>query len=238
MTQSASPLRTVGVVLAGGSGTRMGGEIPKQLLEIAGKSVLEHSIAAMDAGPEIDDVLVVMHPDFVTEAEKIVSKGPYRKVSRVLAGGPSRSETTRIAIAALGGDECNVLLHDAVRPLISPRIIADAVDALRSFHAVAAAVRSADTIVVVDDGVITDIPSRHRIWRAQTPQGFRLSVIRKAHELAAQDPDFAATDDCGVVLKYLPDVPIGVVHGSDENIKITHPLDVIVADNLLRSHRD
>jgi ribitol-5-phosphate 2-dehydrogenase (NADP+) / D-ribitol-5-phosphate cytidylyltransferase len=237
MTQSGSPLRTVGVVLAGGSGTRLGGEIPKQLLEIAGKSVLEHSIAAMEAAPEIDDVLVVMHPDFLGEAEDAVSKGPYRKVSRVLAGGPARSDTTRIAISALGREECNVLLHDAVRPLVSPRIIADTVDALRRYRAVDVAVPSADTILVVDHGVITNIPSRHRLWRAQTPQGFRLSVIRKAYELAGQDPDFSATDDCGVVLKYLPAEPIGVVDGSDENIKITHPLDVLIADNLLRSHR-
>jgi ribitol-5-phosphate 2-dehydrogenase (NADP+) / D-ribitol-5-phosphate cytidylyltransferase len=235
MTRSGLPLRTVGVVLAGGSGTRVGGEIPKQLLEIAGRSVLEHSVAAMDAAPGIDEVLVVMHPDFIGEAEKVVSNGPYRKVSQVLAGGPSRSDTARIAIAALGSEECNVLLHDAVRPLVSPRIIADAVDALRRYRAVDVAVPSADTILIVDDGVIVDIPSRQRLWRAQTPQGFRLSVIRKAYELAGQDPDFHATDDCGVVLKYLPDEPIGVIDGSDENIKITQPVDIFIADNLLRS---
>jgi 2-C-methyl-D-erythritol 4-phosphate cytidylyltransferase len=235
MTQSGLPLRTVGVVLAGGSGTRVGGEIPKQLLEIAGRSVLEHSVAAMDAAPEIDEVLVVMHPDFIGEAEKVVSNGPYRKVSQVLAGGPSRSDTARIAIAALGSEECNVLLHDAVRPLVSPRIIADAVDALRRYRAVDVAVPSADTILVVGEGVIVDIPSRQRLWRAQTPQGFRLSVIRKAYELAGHDPDFHATDDCGVVLKYLPDEPIGVIDGSDENIKITQPIDILIADNLLRS---
>jgi ribitol-5-phosphate 2-dehydrogenase (NADP+) / D-ribitol-5-phosphate cytidylyltransferase len=235
MRQSGLPLRTVGVVLAGGSGTRVGGEIPKQLLEIAGRSVLEHSVAAMDAAPEIDEVLVVMHPDFIGEAEKVVSNGPYRKVSQVLAGGPNRSDTARIAIAALGSEECNVLLHDAVRPLVSPRIIADAVDALRRYRAVDVAVPSADTILVVDDGLIVDIPSRQRLWRAQTPQGFRLSVIRKAYELAGQDPDFHATDDCGVVLKYLPDEPIGVIDGSDENIKITQPVDIFIADNLLRS---
>jgi ribitol-5-phosphate 2-dehydrogenase (NADP+) / D-ribitol-5-phosphate cytidylyltransferase len=238
MTQPGSPLRTVGVALAGGSGTRIGGEIPKQLLEIAGRSVLEHSVAAMDAAPEIDEVLVVMHPDFISEAEKVVSNGPYRKVSQVLAGGPIRSDSTRIAIAALGTEECNILLHDAVRPLASLRIIADTVDALRRYRAVGVAVPSADTILVVDDGVITDIPYRLRLWRAQTPQGFRLSLIRKAYELAGRDPDFHATDDCGVVFKYLPDEPIGIVEGSDENIKITQPLDVFIADNLLRSHQD
>jgi 2-C-methyl-D-erythritol 4-phosphate cytidylyltransferase len=238
MTQPGSPLRTVGVALAGGSGTRIGGEIPKQLLEIAGRSVLEHSVAALDAAPEIDEVLVVMHLDFISEAEKVVSNGPYRKVSQVLAGGPSRSDSTRIAIAALGSEECNVLLHDAVRPLVSLRIIADTIDALRRYRAVEVAVPSADTILVVDDGVITEVPSRHRLWRAQTPQGFRLSLIRKAYELAGRDPDFHATDDCGVVLKYLPDEPIGIVEGSDENIKITQPVDVFIADNLLRSHQD
>jgi len=234
MTYHDTPLRTVGVVLAGGAGTRVGLDIPKQLLKIAGKPILEHAVAAMDAAPEIDEVIVVMHPDFLDEAKEIVSSGPYRKVSQVLAGGAIRSDTTRIAIDALGRDECNVLLHDAVRPLVSARTIRETVNALRTYQAVDVAFPSADTIIAVDDGVISEIPPRHRLWRGQTPQGFRLSVIRKAYELAGQDPDFHATDDCGVVLKYLPEVPIKVVDGSEDNIKVTHPVDVFIADKLFQ----
>ena len=81
---------------------------------------------------------------------------------------------------------------------------------------------------------ITDVPDRSRIRRGQTPQAFRLSTIRRAYELAWQDPDFTATDDCSVVLRYLPDVPIGVVHGSEQNMKVTHPIDIFLADKLFQ----
>ena len=81
---------------------------------------------------------------------------------------------------------------------------------------------------------ITDVPDRSRIRRGQTPQAFRLSTIRRAYELAWQDPDFTATDDCSVVLRYLPEVPIGVVDGSEQNMKVTHPIDVFLADKLFQ----
>jgi len=93
-----------------------------------------------------------------------------------------------------------------------------------------------DTIAVASDGVMTAMPRRDSLVRVQTPQGFRLSVIRKAHELALADPAFAdltATDDCGVVLRYLPDVPVAVVPGSERNIKITYPGDLSIAEALL-----
>jgi 2-C-methyl-D-erythritol 4-phosphate cytidylyltransferase len=101
---------------------------------------------------------------------------------------------------------------------------------------VGVAVPASDTIVVVEDGVMTGMPRRDTLRRCQTPQGFRLSVIRKAHELALADPAFAdltATDDCGVVLRYLPDVPVAVVPGSERNIKITYPGDLSIAEVLL-----
>ena len=118
----------------------------------------------------------------------------------------TRNDTTKLALDQLGADECNVLFHDAVRPLVNQRIVRECVNALRTYEAVDVAIPSADTIIVVDDGVISDIPDRGRLRRGQTPQGFRLSTIRRAYELAWQDPDFAATDDCSVVLKYLPEV--------------------------------
>jgi 2-C-methyl-D-erythritol 4-phosphate cytidylyltransferase len=98
-------------------------------------------------------------------------------------------------------------------------------------------VPSSDTIAVVSDGVLTAIPRRDSLVRLQTPQGFRLSVIRRAHELAAADPGFGdlpATDDCGIVLRYLPDVGVHIVLGSERNLKITFPRDLAVAEALRR----
>lgn len=231
-----SQRRTIGVVLAGGTGSRVGLSIPKQLLKIAGKPVLEHTVAIFAEAAAIDEILILMHPDHLTAAEQIAAR--YPKVSRVVAGGNTRNESTRAALDALAetaDPDSRVLFHDAVRPLMEMRILNELVVALDHHDAVDVAIRSADTIIEVDgDNVIVDIPDRSRLRRGQTPQAFRLSTIRDAYELAWQDPNFVATDDCSVVLKYLPDVPIAVVDGSEQNMKITEPIDVFIADKLFQ----
>ncbi len=231
-------LRTVAVVLAGGTGTRVGLQIPKQLLKIADKPIMEHSIAVFEECPEIDEIVVLMTPGFVPEAQQIVDRAGFRKVSRVVEGGQTRNESTRRALDALGGDECNVLFHDAVRPLVDQRILSDCVAALREAEAVDVVIPSADTIVVVEGDTITDIPDRSRLRRGQTPQAFRLSTIRRAYERAEQEPLFAATDDCSVVLRYCPEVPVRVVPGAEHNVKVTDPVDVFLVDKLFQlTHR-
>ncbi|MEV2266902.1 bifunctional cytidylyltransferase/SDR family oxidoreductase [Nonomuraea africana] len=236
-----SRLRTVGVLLAGGVGRRVGLGTPKQLIRIAGRSIIEHTLALFDAAPELDEIVVLMTPGFTAEVAELVAARGFGKVSQVLEGGATRSETTWRALRALGSDECDVLLHDAVRPLLEPRIITECVEALKEARAVEVAIPSSDTIVVTAPGpggeVVQEIPDRARLRRVQTPQGFRLSVIREAYERAFADPDFArrpATDDCGVVLRYLPEVPIVIVPGSERNIKVTHPVDVHIADALFQ----
>jgi 2-C-methyl-D-erythritol 4-phosphate cytidylyltransferase len=247
MTVAQARLRNVAVVLAGGTGSRLGLTIPKQLLKIAGKTIIEHTLDAFEAHADIDEILVMMAVGHTEQAQQLVDRGGYRKVTRVLDGGAERIESTTKAIEALAArygpaTDCNVLFHDAVRPLLEPNIISDCVAALHNYSAVDVAIPSADTVIMVDEAnVITEIPPRGRLRRGQTPQGFRLSVISRAYELARDDPEFAAsrpTDDCGVVLRYLPDTPIYVVTGSEHNIKVTHPLDLHIADKLfqLASH--
>jgi 2-C-methyl-D-erythritol 4-phosphate cytidylyltransferase len=229
-------MRTVAVVLAGGSGERFGASVPKQLLPLAGRPLIEHSVAAFDAAPAVDSVLVVMAAGHADLAREVLTGGGYRKLAGVIPGGPSRVESTWCAIEALGGEECDVLFHDAARPLVDQRIIADCAAALTTHRAVGVAVPSADTIAVVSDGTMTAMPRRDTLVRMQTPQGFRLSVIRLAHELAAADPGFGdlpATDDCGIVLRYLPDIGVHIVPGSERNLKITFPRDLTVAEALL-----
>ncbi|NUW30150.1 bifunctional cytidylyltransferase/SDR family oxidoreductase [Nonomuraea sp. SMC257] len=237
-----SGLRAVGVVLAGGVGQRMGLGRPKQLATVAGRTILEHSIALFDGSPDIDEVVVLMTPGLVDEARELVARAGFRKVTKVVEGGASRTESTWRALRAIGEDECDVLLHDAVRPLLEPRIITDCVRALRDHRAVEVAIPSSDTIFAVEPGpggeTITEVLDRSLLRRAQTPQCFRLSVIREAYERALADPGFAdrpATDDCGVVLRYLPDVPIHIVPGSERNLKITHPVDARIAAALFEA---
>lgn len=230
------------VVLAGGTGTRVGLSIPKQLIKIAGKTIIEHTIATFQASPLIDEIVILMTPGHLDPVRAIVQNGGYGKVTQIVEGGQTRNESTSRALEALGTEECNVLFHDAVRPLVSQTIIGDVVAALGTHEAVDTAIPSADTIVQVHDTpageteTIEDVLQRHLLRRGQTPQAFRLSVIRKAYELAWQDPEFTATDDCTVVLRYLPDVPIAVVLGHERNMKVTEPIDVYIADKLFQLH--
>lgn len=226
----------VAVVLGGGAGNRFGAATPKQLLTLGGKTLVEHCVTAFSQAPGVDEVLLVMPSAYAAEAARLAG----HRVSAVIEGGVTRSDSVRNALAYLTGrgdapQATGVLLHDAARPLVSQRVIADCVTALAKHDAVGAAVPTSDTIVVAEDGVMSHVPPRETLRRCQTPQGFRLSVIARAHELAAADPGYVPTDDCGVVLRYLPDVPVHVVPGSERNIKVTYPGDLAVAEVLLRA---
>jgi 2-C-methyl-D-erythritol 4-phosphate cytidylyltransferase len=213
-------MRTVAVVLAAGSGKRFGGELPKQLQRLAGRTLIEHSVGAFQDAPGVDAILLVVSPDLAGPVGELLG-GRYGKVT---------------GIVELGDEECDVLFHDAARPLVDQATIAGCVAALATDRAVGVAIPSSDSIFETRDGVVTAMPRRDALLRCQTPQGFRLSVIRRAYQLADADPGFASsapTDDCGVVLRYLPDVPVRAVPGSERNLKITYPADLAIAELLL-----
>ena len=249
-------MRMVAVVLGGGVGQRLGAGLPKQLLTLGGTTLVERCVAAFEAAPGVDEILVVMARGYTGQVEALLGNR-YRKVAAVIEGGLTRPESTRVALSAIaagqhgasGGDallppggttppsppeDVGVLLHDAARPLVDQRIIADCVAALREHDAAGVAVPASDTMVVTENGVMQSMPRRETLHRCQTPQCFRLSVIIRAHELAAADPGYSPTDDCGVVMRYLPDVPVHIVPGSERNIKVTYPQDLAVAEALLR----
>jgi 2-C-methyl-D-erythritol 4-phosphate cytidylyltransferase len=231
----SSPTRNVAVLLAGGVGVRIGLDIPKQLIKVAGKTILEHALIALHSHPMVDEVKIMMAPGHLDAVRSIVKNGGYDKVTDILEGGETRNDTTLRALESLGEGECNVLFHDAVRPLVTSRIITECFEALATHPAVDVAIPSADTIIEVgDDNTIREIPPRAALRRGQTPQAFRSSVIKRAYEIAGTDPHFVATDDCTVVLRYLPDEPIWVVHGDERNMKVTEPIDVYLADKLFQ----
>lgn len=228
-------MRMVAVVLGGGTGQRIGAEQPKQLLTLRGTTLLERCVAAFERAPGVDEILVVMAGGYIEQVKVMLADGGYRKVTAVIEGGAGRPDSVRAALAAIGPSSADVgvLLHDAARPLVDQRIIADCIDALEVHEAVGTAIPASDTIVFAEDGVMSHVPPRDQLWRCQTPQCFRLPVIARAHELAAADPGFAPTDDCGVVLRYLPGIPVHLVQGSERNIKITYPHDLPVAEALM-----
>jgi 2-C-methyl-D-erythritol 4-phosphate cytidylyltransferase len=234
-------MRTVAVVLAGGTGRRFGASMPKQLQALGGITLIEHCVAAFDQAPGVDEVLVVSPAVFASQIlGELTAVG---KLADVIAGGASRTESTKRALGWLNArlasqpeQDCNVLFHDAARPLIDQHTIAECITALDKWLAIGVVVPTADTIVQVAGDTFQRILPRDSLARCQTPQGFRLSVITRAYQLADADPAFAAipaTDDCGVVLRYLPDVPVGAVLGSERNLKITYAADLAIAEALL-----
>lgn len=222
----------IAVILAGGIGSRVGGETPKQLLPLAdGRSILEHSIDAFELAPDIDEIAVVMHPEHISSLQKLCQNNHWRKLTKIIPGGAERWESSWHAVemyiksAKLGG--CvSLLLHDAARPYVSQRIIADVCQALQEHEAVTVAVPSTDTIYITDRNRLTSMPSRDTVWRAQTPQAFRLSTIAEAFRRALQKGNITATDDVGIVYRYMPETPVFIVPGEEQNRKITYKEDL------------
>lgn len=226
---------TVAVVLAGGIGSRMGGDKPKQFMLLDGRCVIEYSIDVFDRCAGVDEVVVVVHPLWMDFMRQIVSRNNWMKVSRLVEGGSERYLSSVNALEACQGypDDVNMIFHDAARPWLSDGLIDNVLTALVDHVAVGVAVPSTDTVWEVAGGMsgstagsVVNIPDRRTMWRAQTPQAFRLSVIRDAYRKALADPLFSSTDDCGVVKRYAPEVDIHVVMGSEQNKKITFAGDL------------
>lgn len=216
----------------------MGADRPKQFIEVMGKTILEWSIIAFSKVDEVDEVCIVCRKDWMDDVRQLVERGQYEKVTHILPGGKERYDSSLAAIGAYQDDEVRLLLHDSVRPLVSERIIRDCIHALDQFDAVDVAIPSTDTIIEVnEDGIITRTPKRSLLRNVQTPQGFRLGTIRRAYELALQDPAFQTTDDCGVVFRYMPDVPIKVIEGETTNIKVTYPQDILMMEQVLNKNK-
>lgn len=226
--------KNITIILASGTGTRFRSETPKQFLKLAGKTVLEHTLDVLEHHPRIDEIIVVSAADNRLLVEELVNNAGYRKVTAIVAGGATRQASSASGIAAVIGDEHKVLVHDAVRPLLDHATIDRCLDALDECDAVDTGIPSGDTIIRLnEDDTIADIPERAALRLGQTPQGFRAGLLREAHARACNDPNLKVTDDCGLILCYGLGV-VKVVAGDVNNIKITYPSDIYLADRLFQ----
>ncbi len=223
----------VAIVLAGGSGTRMGSECPKQFLRLGGRTVLGHAVTAFVRHPAIDEIVVVAPVDRIDEVRQMAADEGWTKVTHIVPGGRERHESTLAALRLYAGADVNLLFHDAARPLVGADIITRVIDALREAEAVGTAVPVVDTIVETTDGCATGFPRRDILRRMQTPQGFRREILERAYQHALADPAFHTTDDCGVVWKYLPGTAIRLVEGDERNMKLTYPGDLLLLERYL-----
>ena len=221
----------IAVILAGGEGQRLGNGIPKQFLKIAGRMVIEHTIDVFQHHSDINEIAVVCHPNYINEVERLCIRNRYSKVKKILSGGKERYHSSLAAIKAYDDPDINILFHDAVRPLVNNRIITECIQKLNDFNAIDVAVPATDTIIQSNDlRIITGIPVRKYLQCGQTPQAFKLGIIKKAYELALTDSKFSSTDDCSVVMNYLPGTEIFIVRGESYNMKLTYKEDIYILD--------
>lgn len=218
-------MKNISIILASGTGERFGENIPKQFYKIKNKTILEYSLDAFEQNKNIDEIILVTNPNFNDLSREIVFKNNYKKVVKIVNGGATRVDSSRIG-TSYADDDSNVLIHDAVRAFVTQKIIDDNIEALKKYEAVGTAIDNIDTIIEIDkNGFIKKIPQRNMLKRIQTPQSFRAKLIKQAHEIALKNNDKNFTDDCGLILKYNL-APIFLVQGDEKNLKITQKSDL------------
>lgn len=224
-------MRVVAIIPAAGAGRRMGSAVEKQFLPLRGIPILAHTLRVFDKSPVIDGIVLVVAPQQRLALESEVL-GPYpcEKLLRVVDGGPERQDSVANGLRATP-PECDlVVVHDGVRPLVSIDLLEAVVEAAHHYGAAIAAIPAGDTVKQVESKKVVATLERETIWLAQTPQVFRASLLRKAYEKAAQE-QATVTDDAALVERI--GAPVHLVHGSPDNIKVTTPSDVVLAEAIL-----
>ena len=217
-------MKNIALILASGTGSRCNLGIPKQFVKINNKTILEYTINAFETHELIDEIYLVTSKEFLEKVKELTKD--YIKVQAVIQGGETRKDSSYNGISAIKEIEAKVLIHDGVRPLISKDIITNCIKELEEKSAICVAIDSTDTIYEINENnTIKAIPQRKFLKRAQTPQCFKLSLIKKAHELANNDPNCLVTDDCGLV-QYYNLTDIYLTQGDENNIKITYKEDL------------
>jgi 2-C-methyl-D-erythritol 4-phosphate cytidylyltransferase len=226
-------MKVIALVPAAGMGKRMGADINKQYLLLAGKPIVAHTLQVLQDAPFIDDVYVIVpEAEIPFCREHVVERYSLTKVRAIVAGGSERQYSVMNGLQALTGADVDdvVMIHDGVRPFVSLPVLEKSVETAREMGGALVAVPVKDTVKIVKDGVVRETPLRDSLWLAQTPQVFRYSVIMAAHEIAAAER-YLGTDDASLVEWMGKDVHI--VLGDYRNIKITTPEDLIMAEAFL-----
>lgn len=222
-------------MVAAGKGTRMGANIDKLFLEVAGRPIVEHTWHRLDAAASVDEIVVVVRDGMQGEFEKIASEFGATKPWRCVPGGAERQDSVANGLAAVSGDCRIVAIHDAARPCVTEELIRATVAAAESTGAAVAAQRVTDTIKESDDGsTISGHPERSRLWAVQTPQTFRIDVIRRALD-EVKKRGVAITDDTAAC--ELIGQPVALVESAAPNPKATAPADLPYLELLLDARK-
>jgi 2-C-methyl-D-erythritol 4-phosphate cytidylyltransferase len=225
--------RVTALIPAAGMGKRMGKAVAKQFLPLGDKPMLAHTLLTFQRSPEIDEIIPILsEEDMETCLRDVIEAFHITKVRTLVVGGRERQDSVANGIRKLEKDAAVVLVHDGVRPFVTQEMIKACVEAVRKGDCVAVGVPIKDTIKETDDrGIVRRTLERSRLWAIQTPQAFPAKVLRKAYEEADRNK-FTGTDDASLVERDGGEVR--VIPGSYENIKITTPEDLIMAEEILK----
>ncbi len=225
-------VRTAAIVLAAGQGKRMGSGVPKQYLSINEKPVIYYSLKVMEES-DIDEVILVVGKDDMDYCrEQIVDKYHFQKTKRIIEGGSERYLSVYNGLCAIDNIDY-VLIHDGARPLIDKKLIARTIEQVKKHQACVVGMPVKDTIKIADEnGMVESTPVRDKVWMIQTPQAFNYLLIRNAYDTLMKEMISSVTDDA-MVLEQIGGSSIKLIEGSYENIKITTPEDIQLAQLFL-----
>ena len=217
------------IVVAGGGGTRFGGDVPKQFINLGDMPVMFHSIVKFADSPLIDGIVLVAPPAYQNFCREWASKFGIGKITAIVTGGETRQASVFSGLTATPENCAIVLVHDGARPFVTAESISDVITKARKHSAATLAIQSTDTIKLSDGGIITQTMPRENLYMIQTPQAFCRHTLGNAHKAA---DGLAAYDDCHLVEKI--GISPAIVQGGPKNIKITYDIDFIVAQTILK----
>lgn len=221
------------IVLAAGKGSRMKSDTAKQFMEVNGKPLMYYSLKVFDASVVDEIILVTRGSDIDYVRSEIVERYGFRKVRRIVAGGKERFESVSRGLKACDKRNRTIMIHDAARPCVTNRMILDSISGARRYKACTVAVPVKDTIKIVDENEFgVETPDRSRVYQIQTPQTFDRDLLLEAYERLRLSGDRDITDDTMIVERYM-DIPSKMIEGSYENIKVTTPEDIRMAELFL-----
>lgn len=223
------------IVLAAGSGRRMGTKVAKQYLPLMGKPLMTYALETF-AKSGVDEIILVVSAGEVEYCRKnIVEKYRIPKIAHIIEGGRERYDSVYAGLAAVEGDF--VLIHDSARAFVTEQIIENAMREVASYPAVVVGMPVKDTIKIVNEkNIVQETPRREQVWTVQTPQCFAVPLIRLAYEKAMRREDKNITDDA-MVVEQMTDQPVRLILGSYENIKVTTPEDLVLGESILKNRR-
>ncbi len=230
--------KSFALIPAAGMGKRMGASINKQYLQLDGMPIVARTIAVFENSPLIDGIMLVIPEEEIPYCrEHVVNAYGFAKVIDIIAGGKERQNSVMNGLKALerrASAEDVILIHDGVRPFITPQIIEESIKIAVTGEGALVAVPVKDTIKRATNGLVLDTPDRETLWQAQTPQAFQFNLIYQAHNRAVKDA-FTGTDDASLIERL--GGAVRILRGDYRNIKITTPEDLVLAEAFLKAYQ-